>query len=181
METQEQLIEDCLAGQQQAFEQLYSQHSGMVMAYLLRSGFSSTDAEDLTQDTFLRAARSLSTYDSRRGPFIGWLGAVARNVARRHWARRSRGELFDLEMIEDVVAGPQAPGAAEAEEMEALRDCISNLPPQYRRLIELRYVDGLTTRAIAAAASVPEATTRSRLAEAKEMLMRCLSGKGFMQ
>lgn len=181
METQQQLIEDCLAGQQQAFEELYSQHSGMVMAYLLRSGFGSPDAEDLTQETFLRAARSLSSFDSRRGPFAGWLGAVARNVARRHWARRSRGEVFDLEMIEDVVAEPPANTAAELEEIDALRDCVRHLPPQYRRLIELRYVDGLTTRAIAAAASVPEATTRSRLAEAKEMLSRCLRGKGFLQ
>ncbi len=181
METQQQLIEDCLAGQQQAFERLYARHAGVVVAYLLRSGFSSSDAEDLTQETFLRAAKSLATYDPQKGGFHSWLGAVARNVARRHWARRSQGELFDLEMIEDVLVVPQQADLAAREEMDAMRDCIQNLPPQYRRLVELRYVDGLTTRAIATAAAVPEATTRARLAEAKEMLLRCLRGKGIME
>lgn len=152
------------------------------MAYLLRSGFALADAEDLAQETFARAFSALATFDARRGTLRGWLSAIARNVARKHWARRKDPDHFDPELAEETLAAPDNPGrtAEDREEVEAVRDCVEALPAELARIVRLRYVEGRTTRGAAAAASVPEATVRLRLGQARELLEKCLREKGLM-
>ena len=176
------LIVRCLRGDQRAFGLLYAAHAGSTKAYFLRCGFRPADADDLTQAVFVRAFRSLHTFDPARGAFRQWLGAVARNVARKQWRRRKDAENLDPELAEQMLASPDEPGAlAESrEEINALHDCITSLPPEPARIISLRYVEGLTTRGIAAATDVPEATVRLRMAQARDMLLKCLRAKGFM-
>lgn len=176
------LIDRCRQGDQQAFNALYARHAPRVAAFLLRSGFVQADAEDLTQETFLRAYRGLDTYDADRGGFGGWLAAIARNVARRHWARRVTPEHFDPDLADDIFesdvdAAPQQ--AMTAEQYEAVRLCRSALPRELQRLIHLRYVEGRSTRGVSQATDLPEATVRLRLNGAYGMLRRCLREKGF--
>ena len=64
------------------------------------------------------------------------------------------------------------------EELAALRLCVDALPPDLARLVSLRYVEGLATRAIAETERMPEATVRLRLDEARAALERCLKSKG---
>lgn len=175
------MIRRALAGEGGAFTALHAAHAGRVRAYLLRSGLTSADADDLAQEVFLRAFRSLATYDAERGPFAAWLGAVARNVVRRHWSRRSRGELFDPELAEEMFPADEDPASSpEAmEEIEAIGLCVDALPSALARLVRLRYVDGRTTRGVAEAAGMPESTVRARLAEARDLLARCLREKGI--
>ena len=180
--SERQLVRRAQAGEPAAFTALHAAHAGRVRAYFLRSGFASADADDLAQDVFLRAFRSLGTYDEQRGSVAGWLGAIARNVARRQWGRRSRGELFDPELAEEMFPAEDDPRESpEAlEEFQAVRFCVDALPPELARLVRLRYVEGRTTRGVAEAAGVPESTVRVRLAEARELLARCMREKGFL-
>ncbi len=182
IETSE-LVRRCLAGDQAAYEALYFAHAGRVAAYFLRSGFSGPDAEDLTQETFARAFRSLATFDPARGAFPVWLAAIARNVARRHWAGRQEPEHFDPELAEGALAPPGNPGrgAEDREEIDAVRACVDALPADLSTIVRLRYVDGRTTRGIAAATGLAEATVRSRLSEAQDLLADCLGAKGIME
>lgn len=181
------LISRCLMGDAAACEALYRRHAGKPMAYFRRSGFRLADAEDLTQDTFVRALRSLHTFDAAKGRFDAWLAAIARNVARRRWHKRKRSGHYDMQLAElaleagdDPVDDP-ASALQAREEDQALRDCIASLPEDLAHLVRMRYVDAMTTRGIAAAAALPEATVRLRLGEALAALERCLKGKGVLE
>jgi len=167
-------------GDAAAFQRLYAEHIGRVRAYLRRCGFPAADVDDLAQDAFLRVFRSLATYDPSRGPLRPWLATVVRNVARKHWARRAEPVPFDPELAEAMLEAPDNPGpsAEEREQFAALADCVDALPADLARIVRLRYVDGLTTRAVAEAVRMAEATVRLRLGEAHDLLERCLKSKG---
>lgn len=182
-EPEAQLIPRCRAGDAAAQRELYASHARRVAAYFLRSGFAPADADDLVQETFTRVFRSLGTYDPARGAFGAWLATIARNVARRRWGRRPEPDSFDPELAGDVLVAPGNPHAEAAgrEEIDALRDCISRLPEEIARIVHLRYVQGRTTRGVAAAAGIPEATVRLRLADAHGRLERCLRDKGVLE
>ena len=170
------------AGDYSAFEELHARHGRRVMAYLLRSGFPRPEAEDLCQEVFLRAFKSLGSFDAGRGSLGTWLAAIARNVARRQWRRQGTPEGFDPELTEQTFAADNPRAAPEVrEEFEAVRDCVAALPAELGRIVRLRYIDARTTRGIAEATGTAEATVRARLAEAKGMLERCLRGKGVLE
>jgi len=159
----------------------------MVAGYFRRSGFDSSPAADLTQETFVRVFGSLGGYDQARGAFRAWLSAiarnVARNVARKYWRRRATVNTFDPELADAMFAIPAEASHSpeQREEMSAVADCVSCLDEQLGELICLRYVRGMTTRGIAAEAGMPESTVRSRLGEALDCIERCLQGKGIVQ
>ena len=175
-----ELVRRAAAGDQAAYEALYAAHARCVAAYFLRCGFRQADADDLVQETFVRAFRSLHTFDGSRGGLRTWLGAIARNCARKRWSRRPEPDHFDPELAAEVLAGGDDPGnAVEQRDAEsALLDCLAALPEELARIVRLRYVDGRTTRGIAAEVGIPEATIRLRLAEAHDQLRRCLTAKG---
>ena len=176
-----QLVERCRAGDETACRSVHGLHAGRVIAYFLRSGFTPPDADDLAQDVFVRAFRALETFDPVRGTLRQWLGAIARNVARRHWQKRRQGEHFDTDLAEETFAAPANPGESpeSREERQALAGCVEALPAELAQVIRLRYVEARTTRGIAAATTLPESTVRLRLKEAAEALEKCLRGKGF--
>ena len=178
-----QLISRCLGGDQAAYETLYRNSAGRVAAYFARSGFDASQTDDLTQETFLRAFRSLGGFDANRGAFPVWLGTIARNVARRHWRRRAGADTFDPELADEMFAAPrQADGTPEArEEFAAISGCVELLAAELAGIVRLRYVRGLTTRGIAREAGMPEATVRGRLEDALKRLERCLKGKGILE
>jgi len=149
-----QLILAGKAGDEGAWEALYARHAG----------------------------RSLDGFDGERGAFGGWLGAIARNVARRHWSRRRDAESFDPELAKAVLAGGADPSedSQAREENAAVDDCVAALPSELARVVRLRYVDGMTTRGIAGATDMPESTVRLRLSEAMILLTECMRGKGYL-
>jgi len=177
-----QLVARCLSGENGAFDALYQAYAPRAWAYFLRSGFSRPDADDLAQETFSRVFRSLATFDATRGAMRAWVATIARNVARKRWGRRAQAENFDPALAEDVLAGGDDPvsTAGRDEEIAAVRDCIERLEEPLRQIVRLRYVEGRTTRGVGVAAGMPEATVRSRLAEAHGRLRRCLEGKGVV-
>jgi len=164
------------------FDALYAAHGRRVKAYFVRCGFSPADADDRTQEVFLRAFRSARTFDPARGAPGAWLAAIARNVARRHWSRPKPAN-FDPELAEEVFAAAQNPGDKPElrEEIDAVRACVELLPPELAKVVRLRYVEARTTRGIAAAVNMPEATVRLRLAEAMGKLRQCLRGRGVLE
>jgi len=174
-----QLVARARAGDQAACRLLYREHAGRTAAYLRRCGFASPDVEDLVQETFVRVFRSLGTFDAARGGLGPWLGAIARNVARRRWHRCAPPDSLDPDLAEAVFEAPAEDAAGETrEQLEALRGCLEALPPDLDRIVRLRYVEARSTRGIAQAERLPEATVRLRLDEARETLARCLKAKG---
>ncbi|HUS47112.1 MAG TPA: RNA polymerase sigma factor [Phycisphaerae bacterium] len=182
-EPEAQLVQQCLAGEKSAFESLYDEHAGRIKAYLARSGFTPADADDLTQETFVRAFGSLGTFDAARGSMAAWLAAIARNVARRYWNRRGDARDFDPELAEQTLAAEDNPHltAQASEENDAVTDCVADLTEELARIVHMRYAEARTTRGIARATGMPEATVRLRLSEAIAALERCLKSKGILE
>jgi RNA polymerase sigma-70 factor (ECF subfamily) len=164
------------------FDALYRTHVGRVVAYFERSGLAPADADDLAQQTFLRAFRGRATFDSARGSPQEWLAAIARNVARRHWRRRRDAGRFDPALAEDMWRAPMDPADSPEtrEEVRAVAECVEALPPDLIRIVRLRYVEGRTTRGMAEEIGMAEATVRLRLKEAHDLVARCLKAKGVL-
>jgi RNA polymerase sigma-70 factor (ECF subfamily) len=162
---------------------LYTQNAKAVTVYFLRCGFVQAQAEDMVQDVFLRAGRSLATYDPARGGLRTWLWTIARNLARREWSRRRSAFEQDMELAEVAVEDRDGPGEALAatEETRAVAQCVQAMRGELANLVRMRYVDGLTTRGMAQAVNTPEATVRARLTEAMNLLEKCLKSKGFIK
>ncbi len=110
-------IARCLKGYETAFADLYATHAGRVKAYLLRSGFAPAEADDLTQETFVRAFRSLRRYDAARGSFRAWLGEIAGGVAWKHRRRILRDRPFNPPPVEAIFFEGGPPLAEEPCEL----------------------------------------------------------------
>lgn len=133
------------------------------------------DAEDVVQDAYLRA---LKYFDGFRGGEAGsaraWLLAIVRNAAYT-WRRRRRGDArataFDEELHSDAVAD-EHPEAAMLKEAagESLRRAVDRLPPEFREVIVLRELNGLSYKEISDVAGVPVGTVMSRLSRARQRL-----------
>jgi RNA polymerase sigma-70 factor (ECF subfamily) len=160
--------------------ELFGRHAPAARLYFRRCGFSPADADDLAQETFVRVQRSLGTFDPARGSGGAWIAAIARNVARAAWHKRSPAAAhLDEQLAEAAFEVAQSPEAQE--EIRELDDCVSRLPAELAAIVRLRYVEGLTTRGIAQRRGLPEATVRLRLQEAHQALERCMKGKGILE
>lgn len=179
--TNSELVARCIDGDEAAFGPLHAACAGHIKAYFLRLGFAVADADDLTQAVFVRAFKSLRSFNRTREPLGMWLASIARSVARRELGRRTEAENFDPLLAEDVFAVSMGPGTEASEEAVALSQCIDALPPELAQVVHLRYVKGMTTRGIAAAAGTSEATVRLRLNDMLSLLRGCLSAKGFLE
>jgi RNA polymerase sigma-70 factor, ECF subfamily len=109
------------------------------------------EAEDLTQEVFLRALRHLDGYQSASGSFRPYLIAVARNLARDRWRSQQRqarrGQ--DPTVAEDLDEGPEAAVLA-AEQRAELIAALAQLPPDYQRVLRLRLMEGQSAAEVAA-------------------------------
>ncbi|MBS1583174.1 MAG: sigma-70 family RNA polymerase sigma factor [Bacteroidetes bacterium] len=127
----------------QAFAPLYERHFTTVFRFIHRRAGSRELTADLTQQTFLKALLALERYQARGLPFRAWLFRIALNELRMHWRKRKE-VVMELSFAEVKGLGAEI-GLKEADEdMARLARALSTLPPEKARLIELRYMDGLS-------------------------------------
>jgi RNA polymerase sigma-70 factor (ECF subfamily) len=142
--------------------------------YLLRDQH---DAQDAVQDAVLRALRYFETY--REGDARAWLLAIVRNCClTRH--RKAQTERANIAFVEDVDVVHEGAGratdarAVEQSERAALQRALDGLPAEFREVIVLREVQGLSYREISDVVGVPIGTVMSRLARARRRLAATL-------
>lgn len=137
---------------------------------------SEMDAQDIVQEAYLRAFRFFSGFNGGDGR--GWLMAIVRNTSYT-WMQRNRGAeptvLFDenAHSADCACANPEAELLLHSKR-EAVQICIQELPVEFREMIVLRELEGMSYREIAEAAAVPVGTVVSRLARARKRLEQCL-------
>jgi RNA polymerase sigma-70 factor (ECF subfamily) len=165
------LVARAQAGDRTAFEQLVRRHTDRVYAVARQLGLPSDAAEDVTQEAFLRAWRSIGTFrgDAR---FFTWLYRIAVNEAKRRLERQPARSLVrsldDDRAVEppDVRQEPYA-RVADAELRRALAAAVVALPLKYRAPLILRDIEGLSTVDAAAVLGLSEAALKSRLHRAR--------------
>lgn len=161
------------------FEILVREHADRLMAYLRAISLDASTADDLFQETMLRAWKRLDTYDHAR-PFGPWLRGIARRVALE--GARARPCLADervLEAIErhaDRFDGPQ--GTDFRERLDTLRDCVQALAEPYATAIDLTYRSGQPLERVAEQVHENVETVKKRVQRARAMIAECLQRKG---
>jgi RNA polymerase sigma-70 factor (ECF subfamily) len=134
-------------GSRGSFDELVVRYRPRLVAFLARRLADATDAEDVAQETFLRAYDHLDRYDPTR-PFATWLFAIGKNVATNHAIASSRRDARDHGRQADgaVADGAVVDGAAATD---VWRRAQAILTPGAYRVLWLRYAQGLTVREIA--------------------------------
>ena len=158
------------AGDREAFEELVREHADRLHAVVLRMCGDLHEAEDVTQETFLRAWRSLEHFQGR-SRFFTWLYRIGVNETKRRLERG--GRVPRTASLEDpaIEVADERPGPdvrAEAGDLQrALERAILDLPAKYRMPLVLRDVEGLSTAEAAVIMDLGEAAFKSRLHRAR--------------
>ena len=139
-----------------------------------------TDAEDVVQEAYFRAFRSFHGFHGGNGR--PWLLAIVRNTCYT-WMQQNRAPErltasdADLHAIADHHLNPETLLLKEADH-ELVRQAVEELPPEFREVIVLRELEGLSYKQIATVAEIPAGTVMSRLARARKRLQQRLGSHG---
>jgi len=160
------LVARIAAGDEDALSCLYDETSPVVFALALRILRNRADAEEAVLDTYSRAWRKASKYDSSRSSVLTWLIIMARSVAidrLRAGARRKAAE--PLEPAEEMESGGLNPEAAAhfAERRERVLACLARLPEEQREALELAFFAGCSHSELSGQLGVPLGTIKTRV------------------
>jgi RNA polymerase sigma factor (sigma-70 family) len=166
-----------------SWDEIVRQHSARVYRLAYRLTGNRHDAEDLTQEVFIRVFRSLSTY--RPGTFEGWLHRITTNLFLDQARRRQR---IRFDALPDDV-GDKLPGLLPAPDSGLSDDmfdpdiemALASLSPEFRAAVVLCDIEGLSYEEIAAVLDVKIGTVRSRIHRGRSMLRKALTHRAPTQ
>jgi RNA polymerase sigma-70 factor (ECF subfamily) len=177
----QQLVERCLTGDAGAWDQVIRDHSRRIYNLCLRFTGRPEDAEDLSQEVFIRVYRNLASYRAADGSLKTWIGSVTRNLLIDHYRRtrnlRQTDSLDDEEsrLTPPVAQGrPADAGVWSREIQESVQRALTRLSPELREAVILRDLQDLDYREIAEMLHVPEGTVKSRINRGRIELARML-------
>ncbi len=175
------LIERCLAGDESAWEDLVKIHTRRIYGICYRFTGSDGEAQDLTQEVFLRVFRSIGSFRAGEGSFVVWLTRLTRNLLIDHYRRsrmdRASDSIEDQLAVLEVSSTPSTrPDGVLAgrEASELLQQALQKLSPELRETVILRDIEELEYKEIAGILRVPEGTVKSRLNRGRAELARVL-------
>lgn len=178
------LVQRCLNGDNAGWEELVRIHTRRVYGLCYRFTGSNAEAQDLTQDIFLRIFRSLRSYRSNEGSLSTWITRVSRNLLIDHYRRTRQDRLTDaiedqLPMLEEREHGSETAVRPDRvldgrEASEVLQGALARLSPDLRETVILRDLQELEYREIAQVLKIPEGTVKSRLNRGRAELGRLL-------
>ena len=175
------LVERCLTGDATAWEDLVRTHTRRVYGLCYRFTGRDSEAQDLTQDVFLRVFRALGSFRSAEGCFTTWLTRLTRNLLIDHYRRTRNQRVTDsieeqLPRVEEGFVSVARPDTALAgrEASEMLQAALARLSPELRETIILRDLQEMEYREIAQVLEIPEGTVKSRLNRGRAELARLL-------
>jgi RNA polymerase sigma-70 factor (ECF subfamily) len=182
------LVRRCVAGDAAAWEDIVQRYHRRIYNICYRFAGSSADAQDLTQEVFIKMYRTLHTYDSARGAFMTWVTSITRNLLVDHFRKTKQDRLTDSldstssehknalslsEQMQDNSAPPDA-RVQSREARETVHHALQKLSPELREAVILRDLQDLDYREIATVLKVPEGTVKSRINRGRVELARLL-------
>jgi RNA polymerase sigma-70 factor, ECF subfamily len=183
LDSESNIVSRCLSGDETAWEQFVRLHTRQVYALCYRFTGSGAEAQDLTQEVFLRVFRTLKTFRSSEGSLGTWLARLTRNLLIDHY-RRSRQDRA-TESIEDRLPVIEEHGSvtrpdqilAGREASEVLQAALQKLSPDLREAVILRDLQEMEYREIAQVLGIPEGTVKSRINRGRAELGRLLRNR----
>jgi RNA polymerase sigma-70 factor (ECF subfamily) len=181
------LVARALGGDQAAYTRLRDKYWRSIEAMLSRMIRNKADAEDLTQEAFIKAFNSLHTFNTEYA-FSTWLYKIASNNCIDYLRKRrlktvsmdapvqTRDGEMQMELIDVNAVQPDIP-LTSAERTAVLVEAIKNLPEKYRIVIELRHTQEMEYADIAEKLNLPLGTVKAHLFRARALLLKRLKGK----
>jgi RNA polymerase sigma-70 factor (ECF subfamily) len=175
----DELIARCLEGDQQAWDEIVRRHWRKVFNLAYKFVGRHDEAEDLTQDIFLKIFRALHTFD-RRANFQTWLISISRNLCIDHYrsVRKERETMardVDASELSPVAREPGPLGQLEHLDLRQLiKKALAELPPSLRQAVILRDLQEFSYQEIAEQLGLPEGTVKSRINRGRLELARQL-------
>ncbi len=185
-ETLTRLVRQCIGGDQQAWCDLVSHQHRRVYAICYRFTGGKGDAEDLTQEVFLKVYRNLLSFDAARGSFTTWITTMTRNLLVDHF-RRTRLERVtdsihagadaetDGPSLEDQLRDPgpsQFDHVAGIELRVRIQTALQQISPELREAVIFRDLQDMDYKEIAEVLRIPEGTVKSRISRGRAELAR---------
>lgn len=175
------LLARCVAGETGAWEQIVRQFSRRIYNLCYRFTGRPDEAEDLTQEVFLRVFRTLKSYSPAQGTFATWITSLTRNLLIDHY-RRTRKDRLTASLedertgLEDKAASTPPPDrrVARRELSLLLQQALDRLSPDLREAVILRDLQELEYKEIQTILGVPEGTVKSRINRGRIELARLL-------
>lgn len=180
----EELLAAYLRDDEAAFSELVERHLGAVYSFVVRFVGDQHDAEDIVQETFLKAWKSAKSYREEASKFKTWVLRIARNTAIDHLRKKKHipFSAFDTEegvnvLAETVPDSEELPDEklAKAMDAESLTHAMQSLSPESREILLLHYTNGLTFLEIGEMLGQPQNTVKSRHHRAVLSLRKVLS------
>ena len=175
------LVERCLGGEEAAWEALTETYTRRVYGMCYRFTGNDGQAQDLTQEVFLRVFKSLKSFRAGEGSLITWLTRLTRNLLIDHYRRsrldRSTDSIEDQLPVLEQTRGVESrtdSAVSSREASEILQKGLQKLSPELRETLILRDLEGMEYREIAEVLNVPEGTVKSRLNRGRADLARVL-------
>ncbi|HLX75777.1 MAG TPA: sigma-70 family RNA polymerase sigma factor [Terriglobales bacterium] len=184
------LLRRCLTGDAAAWEDIVRRYQRRIYNICYRFAGSAVDADDLTQEVFIKMYKTLDSYDVERGAFTTWITTITRNLLVDHFRKGKHDRLTDSL---DASPGPEEEGRALGEQIEdksrvspdeqvrsreageTVHHALQKLSPELREAVILRDLQDMDYKEIAAVLKVPEGTVKSRINRGRVELARLLS------
>jgi len=185
-ESDAEIIEQARRGDPLAWEKLVVRYSKRIYNLCYRFVERTDQAEDLTQDIFVKVFRNLNNYRAETGSFATWLMSVSRNLLIDHY-RQSKDERATISasasdeeeqpgLLENLAADAPTPEAEmdRLEKVATLRKCLNRLSPELREAVILRDLEELSYQEISTVLGIPDGTVKSRINRGRVELARYL-------
>jgi len=186
LEPDAQLVQQCLRGEGPAWAELVRRHTRRVFNLCYRFTGNPTEAEDLSQEVFLRIYRTLASYRPDSGAFPTWLTSVTRNLLVDHYRRTKHDRVTDsiedaMPQLEEKHSTARTPDklALASELSGQLQRALARLSPELREAVILRDLQSLEYNEIRSVLQVPEGTVKSRINRGRIELARILEEMGL--
>jgi RNA polymerase sigma-70 factor (ECF subfamily) len=182
------LVRRCLSGDAVAWEEIVQRYNRRIYNICYRFAGSAEDAQDLTQEVFIKMYRTLSSYDVDKGAFMTWVTTVTRNLLVDNFRKKKQDRITDSldaaptehedamplsEQIPDKGAPPDA-RILNRETREMVHRGLQKLSPELREAVVLWDLQDMEYREIATVLKVPEGTVKSRINRGRAELARLL-------
>ncbi len=182
------LVRRCIGGDAAAWEEIVQRYHRRIYNVCYRFAGDAENAQDLTQEVFIKMYRTLSTYDSGKGAFMTWVTTITRNLLVDHF-RKTKGDRLtdsidqpvseheDAQPLSTQIADTGLPPDAAVhsrETREMVHLALQKLSPELREAVILRDLQDMDYREIASALRVPEGTVKSRINRGRAELARLL-------
>ena len=183
------LVRRCIAGDSTAWEEIVQLYHRRIYNICYRFTGRGEDADDLTQEVFIKIYKTLKTYDVKRGALSTWVTTMTRNLLVDHFRKSKQERITDSldastgqeedgpslhERLADPGPGPQK-GVEQAEKQRLIQAALQKLSPELREAVILRDLQDMDYREIAEILRVPEGTVKSRINRGRTELGRLLS------